>query len=178
MTAPFGIKTDNAALIGVHCFQAAGLGQAPFSWVGYTDYGLGASFDSNCHCCDYCSKPLRHVCEIMSADGDRFFVGTDCLKKTGDRGLLKAYKYSPQVRAQKRAAIATKDAKTKEEWQVIMTDPAKVAALSVPQVWKYNGDGQEPWIDFARRAWGYCGVSGRARYLRQAKKFLSTSQIQ
>ncbi len=69
-----------------HIFEAAGLGLAPFRFVGIeTDAdraavqrereASGMCFTTNhCTSCDYCSQAIRNAYVIQSADGKRFKV--------------------------------------------------------------------------------------------------------
>jgi hypothetical protein len=63
-----------------HCFEIAGLGQAPFAFVGFSvrkyQACVGAPIQCGCSC-DYCGTAIMNVYEIESADGKRFKVGSD-----------------------------------------------------------------------------------------------------
>jgi len=79
------------------------------------------------------------------------------------------------VRAMNREKARIKDAAVVAEWMALTADPTNQEKLSVPMV---LGDGYyhkepEPWLDFALRAWGYCGMAGHARYLKEAKRILA-----
>jgi hypothetical protein len=62
-----------------HVFTEAGLGQAPFKVVGFTEKSTG---------CAFCGRAIQKVCIVKSADGIRSNIGCDCVKKTGDKGLI------------------------------------------------------------------------------------------
>jgi len=89
---------------GVHLFEAAGLGKAPFRFIGCVDDSVGANpsyggmvfrgeRDGVDHwtqpggSCAYCGQGIIVFCWIRSADGKKFKVGSDCVKKVGDAGL-------------------------------------------------------------------------------------------
>ena len=87
-----------------HVFEAAGLGTAPFRYVGFRERrGPEKILDANgvwhgeeCGApgqpmgtCKFCGQGIAICCEIVSADGKRFIVGSDCVEKTGDAGLRK-----------------------------------------------------------------------------------------
>jgi hypothetical protein len=99
------MKTENAADVGKHAFEIAGLGLAPFRFVGMSEnvisYPDGTQQAGGS--CDYCSTGIRFECVIVSKDGKRSKVGCNCIAKVGDAGLLKAYKTSPEFRAHARA---------------------------------------------------------------------------
>lgn len=84
-----------------HVFEAAGLGLAPFRYVGcYEDRGPhrfeqhGVTIEVGAPgqpmgTCAYCGQGIAICCSIESADGRRFTVGSECVAKTGDAGLRK-----------------------------------------------------------------------------------------
>ncbi len=83
----------------VHVFESAGLGKAPFTWVGYHEERGGKVTEINgvtvtvgapgqpLGTCAFCGTGIAICCEIVSADGKSFVVGSDCVLKTGDKGL-------------------------------------------------------------------------------------------
>jgi hypothetical protein len=93
-------------MIGTHVFEKAGLGLAPFRWVGVeirrgpmrvedpkggiiTEVGApGQPMGS----CAYCGQGIAECHLIRSADGKVFTVGCVCVGKTGDRGLIQKTK--------------------------------------------------------------------------------------
>lgn len=89
------MMTEQTTLETLHVFEKAGLGRAPFRFVGFTVEKYQANpGDPNCPIqpgtsCDYCGQGIMNVCHIKSADGKRFKVGCDCVHKTGDAGLRK-----------------------------------------------------------------------------------------
>lgn len=96
----------------MHLFEKAGLGVAPFRLVGFRQKRYcpapGAPSmpgDS----CDYCGTAIVDCCEILSADGQRFTVGNECVKKTGDAGLIDPLKNAVKV-AKAKARNAAKEA--------------------------------------------------------------------
>ena len=74
----------------IHKFERAGLGKAPFRYIGMFEKVYQA-----CHgapiqpgsSCDYCGAGIRYVFQVRSADGKTFKVGCDCIHKVGDAGL-------------------------------------------------------------------------------------------
>lgn len=68
---------------GLHPFQRAGLGIAPFKYIGMTEkvikHADGTEQPSGT--CDYCSNGIRYCYQIQSADGKVFQVGSDCVMK-------------------------------------------------------------------------------------------------
>jgi hypothetical protein len=162
-------KTDNPAHVGAHVFERAGLGRAPFRFESISRIGgAGGS-------CQYCSTHILWACHVVGADGRRFFVGTDCIAKCGDAGLIRAYKNSPAVRQIARDKRDAKDHAVIAAWDALMADQANVAKLSLVMV------PGRPWVpgeqvtlyDSLKRLWGMCGASGRARTLKSLQQRLN-----
>jgi hypothetical protein len=74
----------------MHIFEQAGLGQAPYRFLGIRKVtfqaGYGAPIQPGA-CCMFCSTGIVYQFWLQSADGKRFFVGSDCIYKSGDIGL-------------------------------------------------------------------------------------------
>lgn len=74
-----------------HVFEQAGLGLAPFRCVGVKElhYGNASAGQDFGGSCEYCGHYIRNGFFIESADGKHFVVGSDCVEKTGDKGMKK-----------------------------------------------------------------------------------------
>ncbi len=75
----------NANAQGMHAFEAAGLGVAPFEFVGVL-HNEGSS-------CDYCGTRISLECWIKGAGGGQFKVGSDCIRRIGDAALAEAHRW-------------------------------------------------------------------------------------
>lgn len=171
------MKTDNSNEVGLHVFERAGLGKAPFRCVGYSEKFITHPDGSTqaAGSCDYCGTGIRFQCQIRSRDGHVFKVGTDCVAKTGDAGLLQSYKTLPAVRQANRAKAKAKDDRVIAEWQALINAPAtieKLSALFVPGRPWVPGE-QVSLLDDMTRVWKMCGAAGRARKLKDLKKYLT-----
>ena len=172
------MKTDNPALVGVHAFEKAGLGQAPFQFLGmheqwYTPCPGAPSKPGGC--CAYCGNGILYVFTVKSADGKTFGVGCDCINKIGDAGLIKAYKNSPEFRKAQSDKRAIKAQKDKDAFAVILAEKRDaMAALPHPNGFKNRQTG-EPMtlLDFAEWMFQNCGASGRGQVLRRLQKILA-----
>ena len=78
-----------------HAFEKAGLGLAPFRFVGMEVkvgpivtgmMSVGAP-GQPMGCCQYCSTGIKYCYWVKSADGKTFYVGSECIRKSGDSGL-------------------------------------------------------------------------------------------
>lgn len=172
-------RTDNQAEVGLHVFERAGLGRAPFRCVGMAEKTYQAHCDAPVQAagsCDYCGNGIRYVYQIKSRDGRVFGVGSDCVARTEDAGLIRSYKTLPAVREANRAKARAKDERVKAEWAELIDAPATVAKLSALFV-----EGR-PWVpgeqvtllDSMKRLWGMCGAAGRKRTLKTLKSHLGS----
>jgi len=89
----------------IHTFEKAGLGKAPFRYIGCT-HRVGpiripqkdgttleiGSPGQPMGSCAYCGQGIADCCEIKSADGKLFIVGNVCVGKTYDAGLINKVK--------------------------------------------------------------------------------------
>jgi aminopeptidase N len=119
----------------VHCFEKSGLGKAPFRCVGVAslpspslaehnpdaynnalrmlprDIGLGS--------CNYCGMAIMHNFIIEDCTGGkRFVVGSDCVARTGDAGLIKAVRGErlKVVRAKREVIRSMKRSEREAQW--------------------------------------------------------------
>jgi hypothetical protein len=70
-----------------HIFTLSGLGQYPFTLVSEHSAEMGNTF-----WCEHCGTMLKNRHFIRSNDGKISVVGIDCLKRSGDQGLIDAEK--------------------------------------------------------------------------------------
>jgi len=101
----------------LHPFEAAGLGQAPFRYVGMVESRapVGDGHFKPGSSCDYCGTAIRYCCKIRSVDGRTFKVGTDCVFKTCievDTSLALAVR-----KAMADLAYEKREAKRRAEWE-------------------------------------------------------------
>lgn len=150
-----GVMTHNCD--GIHRFERAGLGKAPFRVKGYgREVYQAIPGDPSCPLqpgtsCDYCGTGIMDVAYVESSDGKRFKVGCDCVVKVGDAGLVRAIKNSPEYRKMQRDKRVALDARKKDEIQGLLA--------KLPQ----------PVADQYRYRLGWCGMAGRARVLKELR---------
>lgn len=168
------MRTENAANVGRHAFEVAGLGIAPFRFIGASEnvitYPDGTQKAGGT--CDYCGTGIRTECLVRSSDGKLSKVGCNCIAKVGDAGLLKAYKTSPEYRAKQREIRAAKSAAVLAEFKSCLeTLGAKLATLPHPQSFTDRKTGQPlTALDWARWMFEHCGASARASVLKTIKR--------
>lgn len=94
-------------MTALHCFEKANLGTYPFRCVGVTYQTFRAAPDAPLQpgaCCDYCGTGIMYVYAVVGADGRKFKVGSDCIARTGDAGLIRERKVQTRVLATERKA--------------------------------------------------------------------------
>lgn len=104
-----------------HPFEKAGFGRPPFRYVGHTESVVidypGASPRPGSSC-DYCGAAIRDVFFVESADGKKFKVGCDCVKKTERRDNVADRKFTTAiekiVKAKRNAAARERNARKGE----------------------------------------------------------------
>lgn len=130
---PFALTEKPTMTKTIHCFEAAGLGKAPFRYIGeqFQDirYGNTRVIGNIGGCtletkpggtCDYCGTYIVNMFTIESADGNRFKVGCDCVLKTGDAGLIR--KVDAAVKKNRKAReIARKRAQAQDDRELCET---------------------------------------------------------
>jgi hypothetical protein len=106
----------------IHPFEAAGLGLAPFRYVGMVQQNvsgglrsLGTSggvefFTKPGGTCAYCGTYIVQMFNIRSADGKEFHVGCDCVRKTGDNNLIRIIEQDEKA-ARKATKLARENAR-------------------------------------------------------------------
>lgn len=143
-------SNEDGRLDSAHCFERVGLGKAPFRIVGY---GKGHT------CCNYCGTPILYTALIESADGKQFRVGSDCVFKTGDGGLVRAIKNSAGYRQIQRERRADLDQRKSAEIEEILS---KMEAS--------DNSGVRLTAEGYRRHLSWCGMAGRARLLKELRQ--------
>ncbi len=97
----------------VHVFEKAGLGKAPFFFDGWFEGNatyIPETPMAKVTACDYCSTLIKNCFRIKSSDGKSFIVGSDCVKKTGDAGLIKIVNEEVKKQKYQRESARIKEA--------------------------------------------------------------------
>jgi hypothetical protein len=121
----------------VHVFEQVKLGKAPFVFESF--FIGNATYDPlnpnmQYTACQYCYTPIVNCFKIKSADGKSFIVGSECVKKTGDKGLIDIIKRE----INRRKAIEFNN-----KWQELR---AKILAKDTEIVEKLDAQ-KHPWKD-------------------------------
>lgn len=160
--------------IKIHKFELAGLGKAPFRFVGQTESkfvaapGVPARPGSTC---DYCGTPIMECYWIRSADGKESKVGCDCILKYGDSGLKKVAqgKRAEKRREQARARTDEKRKTLPEMIRAILASPAGLELKNEPHPHAWRAENGETLWDsyewFSRNA----GAKGLTQVMKELK---------
>ena len=147
----------------MHKFEISLLGIAPFKVVGYEEKTFQAAPGEPLRAgstCDYCATAIRDVFCIESADGKRFKVGSSCVKKTGDAGLIR--KVNQQVTKIKRDRKRTRDDTRINAGRKLLAEPtirAKLNTQEHPHAWARDaGKSKLEWADWTME---HAGTRGR-----------------
>ncbi len=172
----------------VHPFERAGLGKAPFRFVGMVDQpkagGLGGGMVSVGEVngvevlttpggsCDYCGQGIIYMFGVESSDGRRFKVGCDCVHKIADADPKLVRAVDAEVRRINRQKRVAKDqAGTQEIHEILTAHKDALAAIPHPQKWR--ADKGETALDYAQWMLRNAGMSGRGDLLRTLRKMLN-----
>jgi len=168
-------KTDSQELVGVHKFEVAGLGKAPFTFISMTTSiwrsGCGTVTKPGSSC-DYCGTAICNVFNIRSQDGRMSKVGCDCIMKAGDEGILKAYKSTPEYRKAQKEKRALKNAAVVKELNALI-EKLTPTFQAMPHPWgstDYKTGKPLSYLDWIIRGMNFCGATGRAVMLKKLKK--------
>lgn len=73
-----------SAVAILHPFEEAGLGHAPFRFVGFEvrKFSPVPGITLPGSSCAYCGQAIVNCCTVRDADGRHFIVGPDCVRRT------------------------------------------------------------------------------------------------
>lgn len=158
----------------VHRWEKAGLGKAPFQFIGWRDSFYqacpGAPVQPGSSCC-YCATGISRQFHVRSADGKQFFVGSTCIDKVNEKGSKlvsdvdrvrnKIKSQQAHLRAQERTIEAL-------EWMLNKNLRTHLDRLHHPLVWR--SDNGDTLLDWACWMMNNSGNAGRVRVHRTLKK--------
>lgn len=127
MTNANGSNNTNTAS-NIHVFEGAGLGKAPFRLASVTRCGDR---------CQFCGTAIAFRFHIEGSDGSTFHVGSDCVMKTGDAGLMRRVEY--EVRKHQGELRAERERAKLIALREFLANPVNVEALKAqphPFTWR------------------------------------------
>lgn len=154
------VETQTQRLI--HCFEEAGLGIAPFSvhLVVFSDWST----------CEFCGTAIKEHCYIQDSKGKIFLVGNECVKKTGDAGLVDVIKR--EVNRLRTEARHKKEAIKIEEGQILIKYSAAVNAALKATPHPYAKD--KSLLDALETKFSYSGNKGKIEVTETVKEIAKT----
>ena len=167
------MKSDNPELIGKHAFEAAGLGKPPYKFMGITQevFNNGDGTTKPGGCCKYCYAGILWAFWLKSSDGHSFCVGSECINRSGDKGLIEAYKSSPEYRALQKAKRDERDRIRTAEIDSLLADVDVITRLMrTPS--PTRADRGETGYDHAMWVRKHSGASGRSHLHKWIKGLL------
>ena len=168
----FGLDTSKIGST-VHPFELAGLGKAPFQYVGFEHRTFQASPDAPVQCggsCQYCGTGITNFFFIESSDGKKFHVGCDCVEKTGDKKLIKIVN----------GIVARNNAKLKAAKDKVKIDTAReniklesirTSLSSKPHPFTWRAEQGDTLLNYVEYLLSNGGTSGRLRAAKFIKEF-------
>lgn len=147
------MTTDNNTPSGdvvLHRFEKAGLGRAPYKLVEFGRRAYcaapGAPVQPGASC-DYCGTAIFETFVLESADGKKFKVGNDCIRRAGDAGLMNVTK-----RILNKARTEARHQREEERISAAkqaMTIPGVITALKLtPHPYQWARDAGKTGFDF------------------------------
>lgn len=173
------IGSDTIQTSTVHAFEAAGLGKAPYTFTGLSvlkgpitlkdgsQVGAPGQPMGTCH---FCGTGIMYAYNLRSADGKEFYVGCDCIEKSGDKGLLRVVSVVEKQKRQaqndaRRAKKAEKAKAAREEMKALM-EKHRTALEALPHP-SYPGKTKYDHAEFCLRYAGSFAVTVWVEALRK-----------
>lgn len=149
----------------IHVFEKAGLGAAPYQYLGIEKQSTS---------CQYCGTGILFKFWLRSADGKQFFVGSDCIFKSGDAGLARVIsddvrKHQKELRDDRSAALVA----TFESF--LKANPDFFANDKRPHPYAYYAAQGKTQGDYNKFCYEHAGTSKKASLARQ---FLIAAGVQ
>lgn len=125
----------------IHVFEEFGLGKAPFRFIGHVNTAANVDQDGMVlidsrggvetrtkpgGSCDFCGTYIVNFYWILSSDNKKFKVGSSCVEKTYDKGLIDAVK-------KEKNKIAREKRETKREAKRAEQKAARIKRVQAEQ---------------------------------------------
>lgn len=171
---------------GVHPFERAGLGKAPFRFIGVeVRRGPMPILDANGRptgamagspgqpmgTCSYCGQGIAECCFIKSADGNVFMVGNVCVGKTRDKRLSTETERAVR-KMRKESKTAALKVRVEATWKALDESPElreKIAA-SGPHPNPFFAERGATMLDYVAFLLEKGGEAGRAKACKMVEK--------
>jgi len=165
-------ETHEAA---IHNFERAGLGKAPFRYLGHSReiyQAIPGAPDCPIQpgaCCDYCGTAIMEVFHIADRTGRRFKVGSECVRHTGNAGIVRKVKaeVSRQRKIKNDARVDSQIAAAKAAWPFVVN-----ALAQEPHSNAYRASRGDTLADYSSWIFDNAGRTGKAKAARAIFKTL------
>ena len=121
----------------VHKFELAGLGTAPYAYLG-CEHKVFVAYpgapEQPGGCCDYCGTGISYQFHLRSADGKKFKVGSDCILKVDSSTALRVAVETELQTRQREQREARAAVKRQKDGERIAT--AKANLLLVAEIFR------------------------------------------
>jgi hypothetical protein len=168
-----GMSTDQD--VRQHRFETAGLGLAPFKYIGFSQSKFQAAPGEPIRAgssCDYCGTAIMDCYAIESSDGKVFKVGSDCVAKTGDRGIMVAVKSA--ANKHKLEARHASEAKRIAAFEAeLATEAVRTVLAAIPHPRQYWADQGQTLLDSVEWFMSNAGNSGKLKTARMVAKIMA-----
>lgn len=169
---------SEATTTKVHPFELAGLGIAPFRFVGaeerrgpisWTENGITLTAGAPGQpmgTCSYCGQGIAVCCFVEDAKGSRFMVGSDCIRKVYSTGTRVRSDLERQIRSMKVAAESERIAAVRERVSFDNDLRDSLAAKPSPNEYRASkGETMLDWADWMLKNAGHTGRMDVTRYV-------------
>lgn len=159
----------------IHPFEAAGLGKAPFTFLGVEEKVGPITLPNGTQvgaqgqpmgCCDYCYTGIRYEYIIRSADGQVHKVGCECIRKIGDRKLKAAVREQ-----QTKARHVREDKRIAEGREWVTAHEQELVKLPHPN--KFHAEKGLTLLDYFTWMFTHAGRSGKLEAIKVARTALA-----
>lgn len=165
--------TSNTLPLGteIHAFERAGLGLAPYTFVGLEKRTYQACYGAPTQpgaSCMFCATGIVYLFWLRSADGKKFFVGSDCIQKSGDAGLQRVI--DPYVKAHEKEIREERENFYIGEFAKYVTETnyfATPALLNTPHPSRYYASLGRTLGDYQKFCYDHSGKSAKAKMARR-----------
>jgi hypothetical protein len=169
-------ETAGTETVRIHKFQEAGLGAAPYRFDGMTEnvYSACPGHSQPGGTCDYCGTGIQFEFWLVSADGKRFKVGSDCIHKAdsgNDRNFrVIVSKVKAAENARKKLQTQTRqDARIAAAVVRLETVRPVLASQPHPNDWlAKQGKTLADWCDYMMKNAGRTGKVEAAKVIEKA----------
>jgi hypothetical protein len=143
----------------MHVFEAAGLGKAPYHYDGCV-VTRGST-------CQFCSTPIVYQFWLTSSDGKKFYVGSDCIYKSGDAGLRALIE--PEVKRRMKEMREEREASLIDQFKkYLVANPGYFSDMKDPHPFSWRARRGDTMGDYKRFLWEHSGRTKRAKFARLA----------